>query len=73
MIHQLRLLKLVESCNKETKTIPRTFNEKKAICKTQNGYILTCILINYYSIIESCEYLLLSDKISSKKKIFITI
>ena len=31
---------VVESCNKETKTIPRTFNEKKAICKTQNGYIL---------------------------------
>ena len=32
----------------------------------------TCIFINYYSIIDSCYYLLLSDKIASKTKTFIT-
>ena len=32
-----------------------------------------CIFINYYNIIDSCQYLLLSNKISSKTKAFITI
>ena len=37
--------KVIESHEKETKTIPTTFNEKKAICKTQNCYILLVFLL----------------------------
>ena len=37
--------KVLESYNKETKTIP-SFNEKKAICKTQNFHILLAFLSN---------------------------
>ena len=35
---------VIESYDKETKTIPSNFNEKKAICKTQNFYILLAFL-----------------------------
>ena len=56
---------IIESYDEETKTIPTNFNENKATCKTQYFYIFTCIFINY-SIIYSCYYLLLFDKISSK-------
>ena len=45
--------KVIESYDKEIKTIPINFNEKKATCKSQNFY-LTCIFINYYSIIDTC-------------------
>ena len=31
--------------DKETKTIPINFNEKKATCKTQNVYILLAFLL----------------------------
>ena len=34
----------VKSHDKETKTIPTNFNEKKATCKTQNIYILLTFL-----------------------------
>ena len=37
-----------ESYDEETETIPTNLNEKKAICKTQNVYILLAIFINYY-------------------------
>ena len=30
---------IIESYNKETKTIPTNFNEKKAICKTHIFYL----------------------------------
>ena len=43
--------KVLESYNIETKISP-SFNEKKAICKTQNFH--TCIFIKYYNIIDSC-------------------
>ena len=33
------------------------FNEKKATCKTHNFYILLAFLINYYSILDNCQYL----------------
>ena len=56
--------KVLESYNIETKISP-SFNEKKAICKTQNFH--TCIFIKYYNIIDSCQYLLLFDKIQGKK------
>ena len=36
--------RIIESYNEETKTIPTNFNEKKAICKTQNMYILLAFL-----------------------------
>ena len=42
---------IIESYDKETKTNPANFNEKKATYKMQNFY--TCIFINYYSIIDS--------------------
>ena len=45
--------KVLESYNKETKTIP-SFNEKKAICKTQNFHILLAFFIKYYNITDSC-------------------
>ena len=35
----------LESYNKETKTIPTHFNEKKAACNTQNFYILLVFLL----------------------------
>ena len=46
-------------------------NEKMAACKMQICF--TCIFIDYYSIIDSCQYLLLSNKISNKTKKSITI
>ena len=49
------------------------FNEKKATYKTQNFYILLAFFINYYSIIDIFQYLLLFDKILSKRKTFVTI
>ena len=36
---------IIESYDKETKTIPANFNEKKAICKTQNFYVLLVFLL----------------------------
>ena len=36
---------VIESYNKETKTFPRNLNVKKAICKTQNFYILLALLL----------------------------
>ena len=45
-------LTIIESYDEEIKTIATNFNEKKGTCKTQNFYIF-CILINYYSIIDS--------------------
>ena len=53
----------------ETKIVPTNFNKNKATFKTQNFYILLVFVL----IIDSCQYLLLSDKISSKTKTFITI
>ena len=36
---------VIESYNKETKTIPKTFNEKKATYEMQNFYILLAFLL----------------------------
>ena len=36
---------VIEPYNKQTKTIPTNFNEKKAICKIQNFYILLAFLL----------------------------
>ena len=37
-----------KSSNKETKTIPRNFNEKNVICKIQNFYILHFFISIFY-------------------------
>ena len=37
--------KVMESFDKETKTIPTSFSEKKVFCKTQNVYILLEFLL----------------------------
>ena len=37
--------KIIGSYDKEIKTIGTTFNEKAAICKTQNFYILFAFLL----------------------------
>ena len=36
---------VIKSYDEEIKTIPKNFNEKKAICKTQNFYILLAFLL----------------------------
>ena len=36
---------VIEQYDEKTKTIPINFNEKKAICKTQNFYILLAFLL----------------------------
>ena len=61
---------VIRSYDEKVKTIPTNFNGKKVTFKTQKSLYFTCIFINYYNIIDSYYYLLLSDKISSKK--FIT-
>ena len=37
---------IIRSYEKEVKTVPKKFNEKKAICKTQNFHILLTLLLN---------------------------
>ena len=44
---------VIDSYNEETKTIPKSFNEKKVTCKTRRFYISICIFTNYYIIIDS--------------------
>ena len=58
---------VIESYDEENKTISKNF------MKNVKFLYFTCILINFYSIIDSCQYLLLFDKISSKTKTLITI
>ena len=36
---------IIKSYDEETKTIPTSFNEKEATCKTQNFYILLALLL----------------------------
>ena len=49
------------------------FNEKETTCKNAKFLYFICIFINYYSVIDSCCYLLLFDKISGKTKTLIVI
>ena len=53
---------VIEPYDEETKNIPTIFNENKATCKNVKFLYFSCIFINYYSIIDSCYYILLSDK-----------
>ena len=49
---------IIESYDEKTETIPTNFHEKKTTCKRKKNrnFILyfTCIIINYYSIIDIC-------------------
>ena len=63
---------IIELYDEETKTIPTNFDEKNITCKIQNT-IFYCLFIIYHCIIDSCYYLLLSDKILSKTKTLVTI
>ena len=63
---------IMESYDEERKTIPTNFNRKKANFKMKNVCILL-VFLDYHCIIDSCYYLLLSDKISSETKVFISI
>ena len=36
---------ILKSCDQKIKTIPTNFNEKKAICKLQNFYIILAFLL----------------------------
>ena len=58
-----------KSFDEKTKTAPTNFNGKKQPVK---HIYFTCIFINYYSIFDSCYFLLLCDKISSKIKTLVT-
>ena len=61
-------LRLKDNNNEdEIKTIPTNFNEKKVTCKTQKFLYFTCLFINYHYIINSCQYILLPDKIAKQK------
>ena len=55
-----------KSYDKET-----NFNENSSLQKRKFLYF-TCLFINYCSIIDRCQYLLLSGKISSKTKTLVT-
>ena len=62
-----------ESYDKETKNILANFNEKKAICKKQNFYILLEILLITITLLTDARILLLFDKILNNTQTFITI
>ena len=73
MILQLGVMKLQTGTWKLSQTTKKkNFNKKIAPFKTKKFIYSACIFINCYSIIDSCQYLLLSDKISCKTKTFIT-
>ena len=52
----------------EARAVPTNFNEKNFNLQNTKVLYFTCLFINYHYIIDSCKYLLLSDKISSKTK-----
>ena len=75
MIQQLCVIKL-QNHTKKTRKLSCT--TKQILMKRQQPVkckilYFTCIFINYYSIIDSSQHLLLFDKILSKTKTFITI
>ena len=44
-------IEVKKSYDKETKTIPTNFSEKKAACKTQNFYILLAFLLTIIALL----------------------
>ena len=59
---------VIKSYDEEIKTSPTNFDEKNITCKTQSFYILLIFYISRYYIIDSCYYILLSNKILNKNK-----
>ena len=59
---------VIKSYDEEIKTSPTNFDEKNITCKTQIFYILLIFYISRYYIIDSCYYILLSNKILNKDK-----
>ena len=51
---------VTDSYDEEIKTVPTNFNEKNITCKTKFLYF-TYLFINYHFIIDSYQYMLLSD------------
>ena len=69
VIQQLYVMKLQGHTTKKQKQI---LMKKNSLINKKILYF-ACIFINYYNITDSCQYLMLFDKISSKTKAFITI
>ena len=59
---------VIKSYDEKIKTSPTNFDEKNITCKTQSFYILLIFYISRYYIIDSCYYILLSNKILNKNK-----
>ena len=59
---------VIKSYDEEIKTSPTNFDEKNITCKTQSFYILLTFYISRYYIIDSCQYILLSNKMLNKNK-----
>ena len=59
---------VTESYDKETKTIPTNFIEKKAICKTQNFYILRAFLLITIALLIAVSIYCYLIKYQSKQK-----
>ena len=59
---------VIKSYDEEIKTSPTNFDEKNITCKTQSSYILLTFYISRYYIIDSCQYILLSNKMLNKNK-----
>ena len=59
---------VIKSYDEEIKTSPTNFDEKNITFKTQSFYILLTFYISRYYIIDSCQYILLSNKILNKNK-----
>ena len=51
---------VTDSYDEEIKTVPTNFNEKNITCKTKFLYF-THLFVNYHFIIDSYQYMLLSD------------
>ena len=59
---------VIKSYDEEIKTSQTNFDEKDITCKTQSFYILLTFYISRYYIIDSCQYILLSNKMLNKNK-----
>ena len=59
---------VIKSYDEEIKTSPTNFDEKNITCKMQSFYILLIFYVSRYYIIDSCYYILLSNKILNKNK-----
>ena len=59
---------IIESNDEETKTIPTSFDEKKATCKTQNFYVLLAFLLITISVLIAVSIYCYLIKYRAKQK-----